>query len=329
MTKINGFNKKMSFSLLSLLLAIIILVAAGCAASPSKWELAGRDAGKATAPQAAPEEAEMATDKAVTGMSTAYSIAEDGVKPDLQNSSRQYIIRNAHLTLIITDIEEAAKAIQHKTAQLQGYVASLELYDLTRERRAGRISLRIPGDKFDAALAMLEEVGEIKNQSFSEQDVTLQYIDLEARIATMEAQEERLRELLDRAEKVEEVLEVEKELWRVRGNLESMIAEFQHLQQRVSYSSVEIYLEEKDPLTTSLVEDLGTWEKVVNLLALNTNRLFKGISNLIVVAIGSLPILIPLVLLLLILRKIAMVMKERKKTRIQNQQEQKEKVIEG
>ncbi|NLL57856.1 MAG: DUF4349 domain-containing protein, partial [Firmicutes bacterium] len=165
--------------------------------------------------------------------------------------------------------------------------------------------------------------------SFSEQDVTLQYIDLEARIATMEAQEERLRELLDRAEKVEEVLEVEKELWRVRGNLESMIAEFQHLQQRVSYSSVEIYLEEKDPLTTSLVEDLGTWEKVVNLLALNTNRLFKGISNLIVVAIGSLPILVPLVLLLLILRKIAMVMKERKKTRIQNQQEQKEKVIEG
>ena len=126
-----------------------------------------------------------------------------------------------------------------------------------------------------------------------------------------------------------EVLEVEKELWRVRGNLESMIAEFQHLQQRVSYSSIEIYLEEKDPLTTSLVEDLGTWEKVVNLLALNTNRLFKGISNFIVVSIGSLPILVPLVLLFLILRKITMVIKERKKTRAQDQQEQKEKVLEG
>ena len=322
-TKINGFNKKkMIFSLLCLLFAIIILVAAGCAASPSKGELAGRGAGGAIAPQTAPDEAEVTLD-------AAYSIAEDGAKPDLPDSSRQYIIRNAHLTLIITDIEEAAKAIQHKTAQLQGYVASLELYDLTRERRAGRISLRIPGDKFDAALAMLEEVGEIKNQSFSEQDVTLQYIDLEARIATMEAQEERLRELLDRAEKVEEVLEVEKELWRVRGNLESMIAEFQHLQQRVSYSSIEIYLEEKDPLTTSLVEDLGTWEKVVNLLALNTNRLFKGISNFIVVSIGSLPILVPLVLLFLILRKITMVIKERKKTRAQDQQEQKEKVLEG
>ena len=173
----------MIFSLLCLLFAIIILVAAGCAASPSKGELAGRGAGGAIAPQTAPDEAEVTLD-------AAYSIAEDGAKPDLPDSSRQYIIRNAHLTLIITDIEEAAKTIQHKTAQLQGYVASLELYDLTRERRAGRISLRIPGDKFDAALAMLEEV-EIKNQSFSEQDVTLQYRPGSA-IATMEAQEERL-----------------------------------------------------------------------------------------------------------------------------------------
>jgi hypothetical protein len=326
MLKIRNERKKKVLSFLSLILAFIILGVAGCGASLPKAELqpADRDVKmeRVGAPQAVRDEA-----KVVMSMSTSYDRAsESGSVPDLLESSQQYIICNAQLTLIISDIEEAAKEIQQKAGQLQGYVASLELYDLTQERRAGRISLRIPEDKFELALAMLEEVGKVKNKNISEEDVTLQYIDLEARIVNMEAQEKRLRDLLDRAEKVEEVLEVEKELWRVRGNLESMIAEFKHLKQRVSYSSINIYLEEKDPLATSLVEDLGTLEKVGNLLALNTNRLLKGISNLIIVSIGSLPILVPLVLLFLLIRKIAVVVKERKKAK---GQDQKDKVVEG
>jgi len=320
-----GLRRKWVFSLLALILLCAIIGAAGCASSP-------KSAGDMVAPQeAAVPAAELKGAKMVaTSMAGERALFDSDVGspavPDSLEPSTQYIIRNAYLTLIITDIEEASKEIQQKVAQLQGYVSSMELYDLTQERRAGRISLRIPQDKFDLALTMLEEVGKIKNKNVSSQDVTLQYIDLEARIATMEAQEERLRDLLDRAEKVEEVLEVEKELWRVRGNLESMIAEFRHLQQRVSYSSIDIYLEEKDPLTTSLVEDLGIWEKIGNLLALNTNRLLRGGSSLIIVTIGWLPILLPLILLALLFRKIASAVKARKKVKIQ---EQTDKVAEG
>lgn len=321
--------KKQRYFLLFILIlgGVFLLFAAGCGSSPNYYGGADSAVTQAPAPR---EEANMAysTSVAYDSALPAGRSSEQWEEASMK-SSPQYIIRNAYLTLIITDIEEAAREIQQKAAQLQGYVSSMELYDLTQERRAGRISLRIPEEKFDLALEMLEEVGQVKNKNINEQDVTLQYIDLEARIATMEAQEERLRELLDRAEKVEEVLEVEKELWRVRGNLESMIAEFRHLQQRVSYSTVDIYLEEKEPLTATLVENLGTGEKLMNLLALNTNRLFKGISGLIVVAIGSLPILVPLVLAVLIARKIVLAFMQRKKAKAQPPQEQKEKTVEG
>ncbi|RJX23849.1 MAG: DUF4349 domain-containing protein [Dethiobacter sp.] len=313
-------RKKGVFALLSLILVLIILsVVTGCASlqkAAFSLENSAKSGGMGSPPQAAMDEAKFAA-------SMSYDRAsESGAVADSRESSPQYIIRNGHLTLIITDIEEAVTEIQQKAAQFQGYVSSLELYDLTQERRAGRISLRIPEDKFDSALVMLEEVGKIKNKSTSEEDATLHYIDLEARITNMEAQEKRLRELLDRAQKVEEVLEVEKELWRIRGNLESMIAEFRHLKQRVSYSSINIYLEEKDPLTTSLVEGLGTWEKVGSLLALNTNRLIKGISTLIIVSIGSLPILVPLALLVVLVGKIVVVVKNRKKAKSQDTKDQ-------
>ena len=322
----NRQKRRALFSFIILASGIFLLLAAGCASSPKYY--GGSDSFVTQAP--APEEAGR-TYKSPVAYDSALPAGlplEQGLQTPAE-SSPQYIIRNASLSVIVVDIEKAAKEIQEKTALLGGYISSLNLYDLTQERRAGYISLRIPEEKFDSALEMLEEIGQVKNKNIYEQDVTLQYIDLEARIATLEAQEERLRELLNRAEKVEEVLEVEKELWRIRGNLESMIAEFKHLQQRVRFSTVDIHLEEKDPLTASLVENLGTGEKLKSLLALNTNRLIKGVSSFIVVTIGSLPILIPLVLALLIVRKIVLATRQRKKAKAQPPSEQKEKTLEG
>lgn len=314
------------FPLLSLIMVFVILTAAGCSASMPK-SAPGLDQSAATE-EAMPQSPEVLRGgygdaKSITVTSTVFSGEDTENEPVSTEQSPQYKIRRAHLTLVISDIERAAEEIRQKAEQLQGYVSSLEFYDLTQERRAGHITLRVPGDQFETALAMLGEVGKVRDTSFSEEDVTLQYVDLEARIKTMEAQEKRLRELLEKADKVEEVLEVEKELWRVRGDLESMVAEFRHLQQQVSYSTINIHLQEKDPLTTSLVEDLGTWEKIGSFFALNTNRLIKGVSGFVVFIIGSLPILIPLALLVFISRAIALAVKGRKNPNSLSQRERK------
>lgn len=281
---------------------------AGCGA-------ATKDSAPAIAPQEMAEARNMdmaysmSNSGAPAGAATRAEVektGEDGgVVQPAGGAGVRYVILNARLTLEIEDIEETTKEIQKSVKQLGGYVASLEIYDLSRERRAGHMSVRIPQDKYAYALEILDGLGEINNISENTSDVTMHYIDLEARITNLEAQEKRMRELLDRAENMEDILKIEKELGRIRGDLESMTAEFKYLQERVNYSTIDIRLEERDPRQETVVGGFGNFgERIGNLMALNTNRLLDGLANFVIVLIGSLPIIVPLLLLIIILWKI-------------------------
>ncbi|MDO9535119.1 MAG: DUF4349 domain-containing protein [Bacillota bacterium] len=307
-------KRKLIFYAAALLVTALLFGIAGCGA-------ANKSAADTMIAPAAADEARysMAEGKAAEmGYSpTAVSPAEPREEPGALSADtavKRYIIRNAQLTLVIEDIEEAAKDIQSMVNQYGGYVASLEFYDLTQERRAGYISMRVPEHKYDEALQSLDELGKTKNKREYTDDVTLQYIDLEARIKNLEAQEIRLRELLERADTIEDILKIESELGRIRGNLEAMIAEFTFLKDRVIYSSVNINLEEKDPRTHTVVDGFGSFgERISDLLALNTNRFLKGFSNFLIVSIGSLPIILPLALAFFLFLKIVTAIREKKR----------------
>ncbi len=220
------------------------------------------------------------------------------------SSERRYIIQNASLTLEITDIEEAAESIRGLVEQMDGYIASLNFYDLTRERRMGQISLRVPADKYSQLMLLLQEQGEVKNIEESTNDVSMEYIDLEARIANLQAQEQRIRELLEKAKEIEDILAIEKELTRIRGDLESMQGEFKYLQEKVTFSSIHVSLEEKDPREYAVVDEFTTFgEELGERFSLNTNRVIKGLTGLVLAFLGSLPLLLTLAVLGLLLWK--------------------------
>lgn len=301
----------------ALLVTAMLLGIVGCAAAGKMDQAVSTSAQAPGAPMGA--EMDLAQAEEAKVYMSANEIREGtGTLP--ADVAKRYIIRNAQLTLVIEDIEDAAREIQSMVNQYGGYVASLEFYDLTQERRAGQISMRVPEDKYDDALQRLDELGKTKNKMEYTDDVTLHYIDLEARIKNLEAQEIRLRELLERAESIEDILKIESELGRIRGNLESMIAEFTHLKDRVNYSSVNIRLEEKDPRTQTVVDGFGGFgERIGDLFALNTNRLLKGFSNFLIVSIGSLPIILPLALAFFLFWKIVTVIIRAKKEKILEQ----------
>ena len=122
---------------------------------------------------------------------------------------------------------------------------------------------------------MIDELGNVKSISENTKDVTMQYIDLEARIANMEAQEERMR-TLERAETIGEIMEIERELGRIRGSIESMSGEFKYLRERVNYSSINIGLRKRSGTEVIIGGFDNFGEKVVNQLALNSNRFLVG-----------------------------------------------------
>ncbi len=283
--------------------ALILLLAAGllsgCASGSRSYEETDMAYSKAL-PPSAPAPAAAPTVLMAEGGNVVSTIQD---LPPGSPGWRQ-IIQNAYLYLEIRDIDETVSALQNITDQAGGYVASREIYNLGEDRRAGNVSLRVPADRFTPLIGAIKELGRVKNERVYTDDVTMQYIDLEARINNLAAQEKRLRELLQRAESIEDIMQVERELGRIRGDLEALEGNFRYLRERVQYSTIDLQLEERDPRTL-VVDDkfTGFGERLANLLALNTNRFLTGLTGFFIVAIGSLPIVLPLLLIFWLLRK--------------------------
>jgi hypothetical protein len=312
-------NRRFHFIIATVLFAIFLLLIAGCSASGMKEATSQAELPSEMDCMATVDEGAGSYNVVYTGGYEAGGETVDGQAEEAENvveaaeAGRRYLLQNARLSLEIRDVEETAAAIQLQTEKLGGYVASVEFYDLTQERRAGHLTLRIPEGKFQEALSGIKELGKPRNEHVYTDDVTMRYIDLEARLKNLEAQEQRLRELLEKAGNVEEILHIEKELWRIRSDLEVMTAEFKHLQEQVRFSILDIALQEKDPRSQVVAGGFGNFgERIGDLLALNTNRLFKGVSNLLIVAIGSLPLLIPVILLLFAAWRLAVLLKKKR-----------------
>ena len=323
MIKLNGGKKRgtvllSAFFFLSLLL---LFAMAGCSAAKSIYESAGSvDMGRGSAPAPMPPTEPMADGAYQAEKGEAYGAEYTSNSGTV---AQRHIIQNAHLYLEVIDIDEAATAMQQLTDQADGYIASREIYNIGEERRAGNISLRVPAERFNFLVGQIKELGKVKNDRVYTDDVTMQYIDLEARIANMTAQEKRLRELLDKAESIEDIMQVERELGRVRGDLEAMTGNFRYLRERVQYSAIEIRLEEIDARTMVVGDKFeGFGERVMALLALNTNRFLTATTNFFVVLIGSLPIFLPLLIIVLVIWKGKAALTRAKNRKKEKQQEQ-------
>lgn len=152
------------------------------------------------------------------------------------------IIYAAQVSLEVEDVDAAANKIQSVAEGVGGFVQTLSISG--GERKSGFITVRVPQEKFYDVLRQVESVGNVTNKEVSGQDVTEQYIDLEARLKNAESEEERLLAILDKATEVSDILMVEKELMRVRETIEGLKGQLQYLERRVAYSVISVYLEQ-------------------------------------------------------------------------------------
>jgi Domain of unknown function (DUF4349)/Putative zinc-finger len=156
------------------------------------------------------------------------------------------IVRSAELALVTKDFDKAREAIERTLRQHHGYAGQL---NVNAPAGAGRIltaTLRVPADEFDAVLSELKKLGRVKQESQSGEDVTKQYVDLGARLSNARNTEQRLLDVLrQRTGKVADILAVEQEIARVRGDIESMEAEKKSLENRVGFATLQLRLSEE------------------------------------------------------------------------------------
>lgn len=118
-------------------------------------------------------------------------------------------------------------------------------------------TLRVPAEKLDALTKALGELGTVTSLTQSSSDVTEQAIDMEARLKNLRAQEAQLREFFNRATKVSDLLAIEQELARVRGEIESMDAQLTYLKRQAARATLVVSLSEPAPVVSPAGTDWG------------------------------------------------------------------------
>lgn len=167
------------------------------------------------------------------------------IEPNAATASQPMIARTAQLDLITKDFDGARAGVERIVREHQGYITKLDVSGATGAARSMTATLRIPASQLQAALDELKKVARVVQESQSGEEVTRQYADLNARLSNARVTEERLNSILrNRTGKVSEVLEVEQEISRVRGEIERMEAERRSLETRVNYATIEVSLSE-------------------------------------------------------------------------------------
>jgi anti-sigma factor RsiW len=156
------------------------------------------------------------------------------------------IARSASLSIVVKDFDSGRASLDSILARHNGYPANLNVSTPQSARRTLQASLRIPAPQLAAALAELKALGRVEAEAQNGEEVTQQHADLVARIKNDLETEVRLQDILEkRTGKVKDVLEVEQEIARVRGEIEQMEAEQKSLEHRVDFATIDLRLTEE------------------------------------------------------------------------------------
>jgi hypothetical protein len=134
------------------------------------------------------------------------------------------LVRRGDLSEVVEDLTPPLVRTHSLTASLGGYIASE-----SRDDRTVSVSMRVPEPKLDVALDSLSELGTVTSRKVSSQDVTEEAIDVEARIQSLTAERNQLRLLLSKADAINDVFTVEREIARVQSEIDSLQRRLDHL----------------------------------------------------------------------------------------------------
>ncbi|WP_017185975.1 DUF4349 domain-containing protein [Alkalibacillus haloalkaliphilus] len=229
------------------------------------------------------------------------SSAANNNEPVDTNQSRM-VIYTGRLSIEVPNFDEAERKLTEQIEVRNGYIVEASQYEHEDDLKTGSIVARIPEEHFHDFMNNVEgEHMVVSEKSIQGQDVTEEYVDLESRLRSKQAVEERLLNFLDEAESTEDLLAVSNDLSRVQEEIEQLKGRMDYLENHSSYSTVHINIQEQR-IDIPEIQDqnsLNTIERAQQLLMNTLNALINVFSQIFVLTIGLSPILIPLTLIVL------------------------------
>lgn len=215
-----------------------------------------------------------------------------GATPASSPEAGPMIARTASLTIVAKDFPAVRQAVDAIVRRHQGYVANLTTTSPQNAAQTLTATLRIPAPRLDAALAELKKLGRVEQESQGGEEVTQQYVDLVARLKNARNTEQRLIEVLQqRTGKVKDVLEVEKEMARVREEIEQMDAERKSLEKRVQFATLNLRVSEEYKAQLEVTPP-STGTRLRNELVAGYGAAAEGVLGVILFLLGYGPSLV-------------------------------------
>lgn len=214
--------------------------------------------------------------------------ALQSVTADSSTGSTQYadqkLVKTVKLQAETADLDTLLAGLTEQISALGGYTEYQNIYNGStyshRRVRTAELTIRIPADKLNSFVQEVEGTSNVISKTEDIDDVTLQYVDTQSRMNALQAEHDRLVELMEKADNLTDLLTIEERLTEVRYKLESATSQLRVMDNQVSYATIELAIEEVEVYTE--VEEPTVWERISTGFMTNLQNLGDFLVDLLV-----------------------------------------------
>ncbi|MDR7857476.1 DUF4349 domain-containing protein [Tissierella sp.] len=277
--------KNRKFLLVTILLIVFSIIISGCSSSKNAKYETTQD----VAPQTAPSDMGNSADYDFGGAEKDMIAEEKGY--DMTEPDK--IITTLSISMQTKEFMDTTDKLINIVGKYKGYVENSDIsynnFVYSTRLKYSNYTIRIPRENLENFTNELKEIGNIISQNTSKIDITKQYRDTESRLKVLEVKEERILALMEKAEKMEDIIVLENQLSDIIYEKENLTANIMDMDDKVDYSTAHIQIEEVAKLTSEETIKTTFWTKVANAIKDSTYFFSYNIQNLIIGFIYFIP----------------------------------------
>jgi len=236
----------MNYKVIALMVVCIAVVAAaGCTGIPSTWTGQSSVSPGAVNDYSGGNAARIGSDAKMayeTPVPTSAPVAGSGAVTDTK------IIKTAYITIEVKDVTGSVDQLKALITAKGGYLSSSNIQAGDNNRLSGTVVIRIPAAEFENTLAGVKAIGTVKSVSTQGEDVTEEYVDIQAQKTSYQNQLAQYNEIMKKAVKVSDVIEIQQQIDRVQTELDRLEGRLKYLNSRIDMSTITVTLQEPEPV---------------------------------------------------------------------------------
>ena len=279
----------MNYKLIALMVVCIAVVAAaGCMGVPSKVLEQTAGSSDASYVYSSSNAARVSSGAKMSTEGYAVPVPAATAVPIIATGSgiETKIIKTAYITIEVTDVTGSVDQLKNLVTAKGGYLSSSSVSEGYNGRLTGTVVLRIPQAEFENTLAGVKAIGSVKSVSTQGEDVTEEYVDIHAQKTSYQNQLAQYNEIMKKAVKVSDVIEIQQQIDRVQTELNRLEGRLKYLNSRIDLSTITVNLQEPEPLGGE------SGPSIVSAINEGISGFFGMIYALIVVLLTLLPVII-------------------------------------